>query len=59
MALFGTAPPILQDMGSSATHKDRDSQISHGVTHSFLRTNCHFQAGRGYKFSFMGRMGVV
>lgn len=58
MVLFRTATPIyFQDMGSSATHKDRDSQISHGVTDLFLRTNCHFR--EVHKFCFMGRMGVV
>lgn len=60
MGLCGTATPILQDMRSSTTHKDRDSQISREVTHLFLTANCHFQTGRWvHKFSFMGRMGVV
>lgn len=60
IGLCGTATPILQDMGSTATHKDRDSQISCEVTHLFLSANCHFRAGRWvHKFSFMGRMGVV
>lgn len=48
MGLCGTATPILQDMGSSATHKDRDSQISHGVTHLFLSANCHFWTEGGF-----------
>lgn len=60
IGLCGTTTPILQDMGSSATHKDRDSQISCEVTHLFLSANCHFRTGRWvHKYSFMGRMGVV
>lgn len=46
MWLYETATPILQDMGSWATHKDRDSRISCKVAHLFLTANCHFQTGR-------------
>lgn len=42
MGFCGTASSVLQDMGSSATHKDRDSQISCEITHLFLSVNCHF-----------------
>lgn len=60
IGLCGTATPILQNTGSTATHKDRDSQISCEVTHLFLSANCHFRPGWWvHKFSFMGRMGVV
>lgn len=60
IGLCGTATPILQDMGSNATHKDRDSQISCEATVLLLSANCHFRTERWvHKFGFMGRMGVV